>query len=259
MHYQYSFTNSIVFGLVMNDREICKGLLERIFPGRKVKELRTHEGSPEIEKTIIVGIDSRSVRLDVKFEDDEAWYDIEMQARDEKNIPKRSGYAHAAMDTSELRPGDDYNELKNSYVIFLCCFDPLKENLPVYRFRMFDDQNGLPLQDGTYTIILNSKADEESVPEELKALFRYMNETGTDLSDPLIRTIDQSVESWNTPEGRNRIMLYEWDMKIKERKIREEGIAEGKAETARNLKTEGVAIDVIARSTGLTVEEIEKL
>lgn len=48
---------------------------------------------------------------------------------------------------------------------------------------------------------------------------------------------------------------------------RAEGIVEGKAEgkaeansqTARNLKDLGVSVDVIAKATGLSVEEIEKL
>ena len=40
---------------------------------------------------------------------------------------------------------------------------------------------------------------------------------------------------------------------------REEGLAEGRLSTARNLKKMGVAPDTIARATGLSLEEIEKL
>ena len=39
----------------------------------------------------------------------------------------------------------------------------------------------------------------------------------------------------------------------------EEGLAKGKLETARKLKAEGIAIDVIAKCTGLTEEQIAKL
>ena len=38
-----------------------------------------------------------------------------------------------------------------------------------------------------------------------------------------------------------------------------EGMEKGKAEIARNLKNDGIPLDVIARNTGLSIEEIEKL
>ncbi len=39
----------------------------------------------------------------------------------------------------------------------------------------------------------------------------------------------------------------------------EKGIEKGKVEIARNLKNDGIPLDVIARNTGLSIEEIEKL
>ena len=38
-----------------------------------------------------------------------------------------------------------------------------------------------------------------------------------------------------------------------------EGIEQGKLATARNMKSEGIASDIIQRCTGLSLEEIEKL
>ena len=40
---------------------------------------------------------------------------------------------------------------------------------------------------------------------------------------------------------------------------REEGLLEGKKTIARNLKSVGIPIDIIAENTGLTIEEVEKL
>ena len=57
--------------------------------------------------------------------------------------------------------------------------------------------------------------------------------------------------------------MYEMDQKSRMRTAREDGIAEGKAEgrveTARAMKTEGLPIEVIARCTGLTQEQIAEL
>ena len=73
--------------------KICKGLIERILPGKKVKELRfvssddegdTYDGKyiateqPETEKKISVGMEAKSVQLDVLFEGEEEWYNLEM-------------------------------------------------------------------------------------------------------------------------------------------------------------------------------------
>ncbi|MBR5350856.1 MAG: hypothetical protein IK124_06450, partial [Prevotella sp.] len=39
----------------------------------------------------------------------------------------------------------------------------------------------------------------------------------------------------------------------------EKGMEKGKAEIARNFKNDGIPLDVIARNTGLSIEEIETL
>ena len=48
-------------------------------------------------------------------------------------------------------------------------------------------------------------------------------------------------------------------MKTAVKKGRAEGIEESKMEIARNLKALGVPIEVIVKSTNLSMEEIEKL
>ena len=71
---QYPLDNDIMFALVMNDAELCRGLLERIFPGRKIRMLKVCDGSDvEVQNTIITGMISKSVRLDVLFEDDDSY------------------------------------------------------------------------------------------------------------------------------------------------------------------------------------------
>ena len=44
-----------------------------------------------------------------------------------------------------------------------------------------------------------------------------------------------------------------------ERKGREEGAAEGKAEVARNMLAMNMNVDVITKATGLSAEEVEAL
>ena len=75
--------NPLMFSIIMQDRNRCIGLLERIFSGRKVQELNfvcqedRNQAEPEVERTYIVGTDVKAIRMDVLFEDSRAWYDID--------------------------------------------------------------------------------------------------------------------------------------------------------------------------------------
>ena len=75
----------------------------------------------------------KGVRLDVYAEDEkETHYDIEMQALKKPAIEKRSRYYHSQMDMEFLLRGEDYKKLPNSYVIFICDFDPFGEKKYCY-------------------------------------------------------------------------------------------------------------------------------
>lgn len=265
--YKYPFTNALTFALVMQDLKMSKGLLQLIFPERKIKELRRHgpdetvnshtaakagTANVDVEKTLIVGIELRKVRLDVMFEDSDEWFDIEMQCRNEYNVPKRTRYAHGIMDVHNLKAGQDFNDLKTSYVIFLCCFDVFARGEAAYRFSMFDEEKHLSLGDESYTIILNSKACDPQIPEPLRQLFMYMNEEIVTGDNKLLLQIDEAVQSWNTGERLEYIMTLEQEMLIKEAKARKEGYAEGHSEgenigDARRLVE---TVDEVAANSG---------
>lgn len=137
-----------MFAIVMRDEELCTGLLQRIIPERKISQIRFPD-SPlvnvkylETEKTMIPDANAKSVRLDVLFEDENAWYVLEMQVIDTGEIPKRSRYYHSASDVRTLGVGRRYIELKPCYVIFICMFDLFGLEEPIYRFQM---THGKPL------------------------------------------------------------------------------------------------------------------
>ena len=82
------------------------------------------------QKPIEITADARGIRLDVYVEDEnETVYDIEMQPTKKTNLPKRSRYYQGMIDLNLIERGADFNELKKSYVIFICLEDPFKEGL----------------------------------------------------------------------------------------------------------------------------------
>ena len=123
-------SNDFMFYKVMQDENLCKGLLERIF-GKKIKTI-----VPQPQKTIEITTDSKGIRLDVYVDDDAGTvYDLEMQVKNYAWMPKRTRYYQSLIDLNSLQKGKHYSDLNNSYVIFICNFDFFERNRYVYSFE----------------------------------------------------------------------------------------------------------------------------
>ncbi len=191
---RYPFTKQLMFAKVMEDPDLCREFIERLFEGRKVKEVVVHGvGTVTTEATKIPGVYSKYVRLDVLFEDAVSWNNIELQCITQEDLPQRGRYYSAVIDVTHLKSGEPYGDLKPSYVIFLCQFDYYEKNEAVYFFERFDRKNQLRCEDESYIIILNSKAPAEKVPEGLRPLFRYINTQEVDPEDRLVKEIHDRV------------------------------------------------------------------
>ena len=59
-----------------------------------------------------------------------------MQVQKKPALGKRSRYYQSQMDMEMLLAGEDYAELPNTYVIFICDFDPIGEGKYRYTLRM---------------------------------------------------------------------------------------------------------------------------
>ena len=61
-------------------------------------------------------------------------YNVEMQVEKKPALGKRSRYYQSQMDVEMLLTGEDYAGLPNTYVIFICDFDPIGEGKYRYTF-----------------------------------------------------------------------------------------------------------------------------
>jgi len=190
-------------------------------------------------------------------------------------LDKRARYYHANMDLDFLEEGQPYENLKPSYVIFICTFDRFKRDELVYFFRSWDVEKGLPLDDLSYTIVLNTKCSPEKVPEALKPFYEYLNDPKKNQASELTRMIDERVRKFNSDGWRKKYMTFEYMLNERERKGlelgrsegeaiglekgRSEGVAQEKREIAKSMIEEGIAKEVIEKITGLSMEEVEAL
>ena len=235
-----SIRNHVIFGLVMRRPKLAKKCLERIL-GRTIRELNYIEA----EKTEEVSAATRGIRVDIYCEDDETLYNVEMQAFEVRDLPKRSRYYQDMMDMILLQKGEPYRELKQNIVIFICTFDLFGIGRHIYTFenRCIQDPE-LRLDDGTTKIFLNTKGILEDIPRPLKLLLDYI-ETGK-AEDAYTRELDDAVaevrndDKWREPIMTVEMMLEDCAYDARE-KGREEGRAEGREEGRAEGREEGRA------------------
>ncbi len=124
-------TNSLLFKHIMQNEEICKGVLESVL-GVKIEKIVYKE----VEKELDLSLDAKSVRLDVYVEDQEGVvFDIEMQATDTGELPKRSRYYQGMVDLNLINKGNPYTMLPKSFIIFICPFDQFGKGRSIYTFE----------------------------------------------------------------------------------------------------------------------------
>ena len=188
---ELQISNDFIFGKIMQDPKLCKGLLQRILPGLKIDRIEY----PETQKAIRPDIDAKSVRLDVYVEDGKGTvYDIEMQVGTSKELPKRTRYYQSLLDMQMIDKGEPYKKLKPSYIIFICPFDQFGMGRHIYTFEnICKEDKSVLLNDGTTKIFLNAKGTMDDVSPELKAFLDYV--AGKKPADPFVDELEEAVKN----------------------------------------------------------------
>lgn len=225
---ELTIMDGFLFGAVMQDPEICRGLLEKIL---EIPISRVHV---ILEKSLIYHPEYKGIRLDV-FADDEAGtrYDVEVQIQSTP-VARRSRYYHSQMDMEMLLSGISYKNLPDSYVIFICGFDPFKEKKYRYTFKnICEESRDLTLKDGSHTIILyNGGENPEDIHEDL---VRFMEFTRKDLveseissEDDYIKALQESIRQIKADREMGERYMTLQEMLLEEREAGlEEGLQKG--------------------------------
>ena len=183
------------------------------------------------------------------------------------------------MDSDNLLKGQNYNDLKESYVIFICLSDPFKLGLPVYTFKNLCEENpAAELNDKSYKVFYNASAYEKETDKELFALLHYIKEkqTGSSFTDEINGLVEQAKLNEVFRSDYLTMNLREYDLR---RMGREEGIAIGeqrgitigeqrgiltgiettKLDNARSFLADGLSVEQVARCIKLPLETVRKL
>lgn len=236
-----SISNDFLFGKVMQNPELCKELLQRILPNLKIERIEY----PELQKSINIDMDARSVRLDVYVKDEkEVVYDIEMQVSDTKELPKRSRYYQSMLDLQLIDKGQLYDELKRSYVIFICPFDLYGKGRHIYTFEnICKEDNNISMGDEAVKIFLNAKGTLDDVNDELKAFLDYV--AGKKPKDTYVERLEEAVkEAKKNREWRHEYMTLLMRDQLNKKEGREQG-EEMMAKLIMLLNEDGRLSDIV--------------
>ena len=288
------FTDDFFFNRVMQDEELCRQLAEALL-GVKVESVKLHETQRFLRRQK----GTHGIFLDVVLEDSKRVIVFEAQMRNKGDIEKRTRYYQGVLDTATLPKGETYASLKDTYIVFICTFDPFGLGLPVYTVeKVFKEARGkkqaegeeddeeTKYDDGANAIFYNCTAWEKCSEQQPRALMKYVD-TQVAHSD-LTHKIDERIkDERETQRLRSDYMTYQ--LRMDERYA--EGIAVGEQRgipigynkgitvgekrgitigfdrgsheravaTAQRALTRGFAPDVVAEITGLPVDEVRAL
>ena len=136
----------------------------------------------------------------------EVVYDIEMQVSHTKELSKRSRYYQSMIDLQLIDKGQLYDELKRSYVIFICPFDLYGKRRHIYTFENICKEDGsISMGDEAVKIFLNAKGTMDDVSDELKAFLDYV--AGKKPKDAYVERLEEAVkEAKKNREWRHEYM-----------------------------------------------------
>ena len=89
-------------------------------------------------------------------------YNVEIQRRDEGADAHRARYNSSLLDANLTNPGDRYDALSETYVIFITERDVLHEGLPIYHIDRYVRETGKPFEDGSHILYVNAQCRSDT-------------------------------------------------------------------------------------------------
>ena len=218
----------------------------------------------------------RYIRVDVWSEDIyNTVYDVEVQKKDTRNLPRRSRFYQSLMDGRLLKPGEsDFNQLKDICLIIIAPFDIFGYEKYQYTFEMrCREVPQLAMEDGATRIFLNTHGkNSEDVSPELVELLYYMEHsnqrTSVSYQSSRVRELQGNVNTIVENEEMGVRFMQAWEELLLERQEgREEGLQLGRKEglqlqlqnQIKKKLLKGQSVEQIAEALEETPERIQQL
>ena len=198
----------------------------------------------------------RSAVMDCVARDSEGKkFDVEIQQDNEGASPKRARYHSGLMDMNTLNPGQDFEELPESYVIFITRDDVLGYGLPIYHISKKIEEVNESFQDEAHIIYVKSGKQDDT---ELGRLMHDLHcKNADEMHSPVLA---KRVHELKETQRGVELMCHEME------KIYSEGMESGEKrgelkkakETALTMAEEGMDAKMIARLIKVSEKDVQK-
>ena len=219
----------------------CAQLLLQIVLERR--DLRVQNVQSQYD---LKNLQGRSVRLDILAVDQaNRAYNIEVQRSDSGAAVKRARYNSSLLDANLTMKGDSYEQLNETYVIFITEHDVLGDGLPIYHIDRIIRESGKVFGDETHIVYVNAQIQNET------ALGHLMHDF-----------MCSSAERMYYATLAERVRYFKEEQKgvVAMCKALEEMRKNERIEVAQRLLENGkLSYEDIAMVTNLTLEEVKAL
>ena len=237
MNYEnLTIRNKFMFGKVTQNPVIAQKMAELLTPA-EIGEVT----GVEREKFLQHRSTSKYVKLDMYLEDENGHVvDTEMQNRSnnkmvQEELPLRIRYYQGMIDQEIVSSGIDYIFLKETYIIFICTYDPFGQGRYVYHFHMAcDEDEEIQLRDKMNWIFYNTTADLADVPEGIREFLSYVEHENVE--DEFTKLLDKEVKNARLNEEWRSEYLKTY---VNDMDMRREGYLEGEEIGEKRGRTEG--------------------
>ena len=235
---------------VFKQRECLEYVLQVIMEKQDLKVIE------QIIQKDYKNLQGRSAIMDCVARDSEGkQFDVEIQQDNEGASPKRARYHSGLMDMNTLNPGQDFDELPESYVIFITMDDILGYGFPIYHIDRHIKEADDSFQDEAHIIYVNSRKQEDT---ELGRLMHDLHcKNADEMHSPVLA---KRVHELKDTQKGVELMCHEME------KIYSEGMESGekrgelkaKKETALSLAEMGLPVEKIAKAVNHNVKDVQK-
>ena len=106
-------------------------------------------------EAVLKMIAGRSIECDVLVLTKDKAIDLELQKTRLKSLPKRMRFHSSAVDTSVSKPQQEFGDLLDIIVIFICEFDFVGKGEPIYHVKRYVEETMEVFDDGMELILVN--------------------------------------------------------------------------------------------------------
>lgn len=212
-------------------------------------------------------------------------FNLEVQQRREGALPERARYHSSLLDMNTLNPGEGFEALPETYVIFVGAMGQgfLPEGRGICHVRRMIGENGKPFNDRTCILYVNAEYSDDTPLGRLMHDFHSRN--ADDMYNPVLA--EQVRRLKETEEGRTDMCeemdrIYQWGERVGQEMGEQIGREEGKQigreegerigqeigqkqgkesmarEVARNLAGRGMKEQEIASVVGMRVDQVRE-